>query len=177
MSGTVDLLMGVDENGRVISTSVVSGSGSAVLDAAAVETTSTMRFAPAETAGRRVPASVRVPVTYEGNATAPSASPSNSSTEASPKLLNSNDVQSALAAAYPSALRRAGIGGTVRLLIKVGENGEVVESSVATASGHKELDAAAVRLARTMKFAPGRREGQPVSSSVQIPLIFESKAR
>ncbi|CAN5754399.1 hypothetical protein BH23GEM5_BH23GEM5_05580 [soil metagenome] len=184
LSGSVGLEIGIDETGRVISARVEASSGYDELDAAAVKLTDAMRFAPAEASGKAVPASVRVPITLAGSddpsaISPPAAGSSNSGprASASPKLLNSDEVQHALGAAYPAALKRAGTGGTVHLRLDLDEKGHVMEITVARTSGHQELDAAALQIARTMRFSPQREQGRPVSARVEVPVTFQRSPR
>jgi len=58
----------------------------------------------------------------------------------------------------------------LRLLVRV--DGTVGAVEVATTSGRSDLDAAAAAAARTWRFAPGRRDGEPMESRVLIWVAF-----
>jgi len=89
-----------------------------------------------------------------------------------PVLLNREDVRRVLAHEYPDALRKAGIGGTVLLWLLVDEQGDIVSGRVKVASGRPALDAAALRVAAQMRFAPGRNHEEPVKVWAQVPVVF-----
>ena len=58
----------------------------------------------------------------------------------------------------------------LRLLVRV--DGTVGAVEVATTSGRADLDAAAAAAARTWRFAPARRDGEPMESRVLIWVAF-----
>jgi protein TonB len=76
--------------------------------------------------------------------------------------------------AYPTDLYRQGVEGTVILRIFVDETGTVEPDStqIAEGSGYPELDEAALDGVAAMRFAPARRDGQPVASSFLQPVHF-----
>ena len=76
-----------------------------------------------------------------------------------------------VAADYPEAARRAGLGGTVGLEIEVGADGAVSAVKVARSAG-AELDAAAVAAARRFRFHPATENGKPVPSLVLFDQRF-----
>lgn len=73
-----------------------------------------------------------------------------------PRLLNRDEVVSALARYYPRTLRDAGISGHIVLWIYIDERGVVLRSQVQESSGHLALDEAAARVAAEMRFSPAR---------------------
>lgn len=77
-----------------------------------------------------------------------------------------------VAAAYPEALRKRGIEGTVLVRIIVETDGTVSESSLIQSSGHGELDDAAVQVMYQWRFAPAKRNGSAVRASASIPYVF-----
>jgi TonB family protein len=178
VNGSVDLELGIDEAGRVISASVAASSGYDILDAAALKLTEAMRFSPAEASGKPVPASVRVPITFsESNSPSASDAPAPRSTGVLPKLLNPEEVQQALWSAYPNQLKRTGTGGTVRLRIDVDEAGKIVGTSISKGSGHAALDTAALQVVQMMRFAPAREQGARVNAAVEVPVTFQRRPR
>lgn len=77
-----------------------------------------------------------------------------------------------VAAAYPEALRKRGVEGTVLVRIIVETDGTVSESSLIQSSGHAELDDAAVQVMYQWRFAPAKRNGSAVRASASIPYVF-----
>ncbi|MBX6364676.1 MAG: energy transducer TonB [Gemmatimonadetes bacterium] len=92
-----------------------------------------------------------------------------------PILLNARDVGIALDAAYPAALRAAGIGGIVVVRALVDTDGAVGKVEVRRSSGHPELDEAARSVARAMWFSPALRGGQPTRVWIQFPVAFQPR--
>jgi protein TonB len=73
---------------------------------------------------------------------------------------------------YPSDAAARGEEGDVVLLLVVGTDGAVVSATAESSSGHAALDAAALRAARTWRYAPARRDGVPVTESLRVPFRF-----
>jgi len=73
--------------------------------------------------------------------------------------------------AYPSAMRRQGISGEVVLTFVVSANGAVRDVQVRSAS-RREFEGPALEALQRWKFRPGRRDGQPVSVRMELPLYF-----
>lgn len=93
---------------------------------------------------------------------------------APPRLINGSEVQAAIAAEYPPQLRDAGIGGVVRLSLRVGPDGIPAESRLLQSSGNADLDRAARRVAGVLRFSPAvNRDGQPVEVWASFPIVFE----
>jgi protein TonB len=65
IGGTVDLLVHIDEEGRVTEASVGGGSGYDILDRAALRVADAMRFHPAQNRDLRVAVWIRLPVTFQ----------------------------------------------------------------------------------------------------------------
>lgn len=87
--------------------------------------------------------------------TAPTPQPLAAATQGKPARLHKRQEQEALRKLservfYPEAAVRAGLEGTVHLLIRLDADGSVREVSVAASSGHAVLDDAAMRAARGM---------------------------
>ncbi len=89
-----------------------------------------------------------------------------------PEILNVDEVQREMARLYPPALRDAGIGGTVELALHIDEEGRVVEARVATGSGHRSLDAAALDLSDAFRFSPALNRDKRVAVWVAFPVVF-----
>lgn len=91
-----------------------------------------------------------------------------------PRLLNAAEIEQALERLYPEALKQAGIGGVVGVLLWVDEGGNVVQARLGTSSGLEAMDRAALRVVDRMRFSPALNRDQPVRVIVSIPLRFES---
>lgn len=76
---------------------------------------------------------------------------------------------------YPKGARQRGEQGTVVLEIEVGADGSCAAVKVVVSSGFAELDAAAVRAARSAWFRPAVSDGRAVASTAQLSLVFRLK--
>lgn len=77
---------------------------------------------------------------------------------------------------YPEAARRAGVTGTVLLLVQVRADGSVRGVSVRTSSGTTSLDRSALTAVRRWRFEPAREDGVAVDSEVEVPIRFALQA-
>nr|WP_302664649.1 energy transducer TonB [Lysobacter enzymogenes] len=73
---------------------------------------------------------------------------------------------------YPPASLRRGEGGTVRVQVRVNEQGEVDDAEVVQGSGVRALDRAAVSAVRAWRFRPATRGGRPAADTVIVPITF-----
>jgi TonB family protein len=78
-------------------------------------------------------------------------------------------------AVYPPEARSARREATVSLELVVAADGTVADARVVTPAGHG-FDEAAVAAARAFTFAPARRNGVPIRSSVQLAYEFHAPA-
>ena len=80
---------------------------------------------------------------------------------------------------YPSDLWEQQVEGTVVLRLHLDERGNVVPDStrVSETSGHPALDSAALTAVPDMRFAPARRDGQPVPATFLQPVHFRHQQR
>lgn len=76
------------------------------------------------------------------------------------------------APSYPSRALRRGESGTVRVRVVVGPDGRPTEVSVEQASGSRDLDRAAVNAVKRWRFHPARRDGEPITGTVIVPISF-----
>ncbi len=76
------------------------------------------------------------------------------------------------APAYPPMSRRAGEQGRVLLKVLVSENGAAERVQLETGSGYEKLDQAAIEAVKKWSFIPARRNNQPVSAYVLVPVKF-----
>lgn len=74
---------------------------------------------------------------------------------------------------YPPAAARAGIQGTVILVIDVDANGNVTNVSVEKSSRNRDLDRAAMDAARKWRFNAGQAGGQKTAGRVRVPVDFK----
>src|SRR3546814_17813523 len=102
---------------------------------------------------------------------APPAPPQNISASVDISSKNMNPPR------YPPAAVRAGIEGTVILIIDVDANGNVVDVSVERSSRNRDLDRAAIAAARKWRFNPSVVNGQKAAGRAPLPLAFTLRRR
>lgn len=73
---------------------------------------------------------------------------------------------------YPRSARRSGTEGSVMLSVQVKTNGRVGSVRVFKTSGSRVLDSAAIAAVKRWSFAPERKNGQAVSSTLHVPFRF-----
>lgn len=93
--------------------------------------------------------------------------------EVAPRLLNTEEVVWAMERAYPAALRDAGIGGTVRVLFFVDEEGVVRKTRIDETSGYDPLDDAALEVADVYRFSPALNRDVRVAVWISLPIRFK----
>ena len=64
------------------------------------------------------------------------------------------------------------LGGNTILLLNIDASGSVADATVQKSSGFAEVDAAALRVARQMRFSPARNKGVPTAVWVAQPIQF-----
>ena len=94
--------------------------------------------------------------------------------DAYPMLLDTDGVQEMVRWFYPDRLEHSGVGGVVRLILWVEEDGTVAERQVAASSGIPELDSAALSASEHFRFQPARRRGEPVGTWVEFDVNFRA---
>jgi TonB family protein len=90
-----------------------------------------------------------------------------------PQILNRDEVVAAMVREYPTLLRDAGIGGTVRVYFFIRENGTVGNILIDLSSGHQALDDAALAVASVYRFSPAMNRMQRVPVWVSFPITFQ----
>lgn len=93
-----------------------------------------------------------------------------------PRLADPDEARRTVAGQYPPLLQRAGIGGTVGVLVWVDSGGSPESPQVVVSSDVGQLDAAALSATRGLRFAPATRGGQPVGVWVEFSIIFRPEA-
>lgn len=73
---------------------------------------------------------------------------------------------------YPGPSRRQGEEGRLIIRIDIDSGGRVSRWNIVERSGFQRLDAAADCVVRRLEFHPGRRDGEAVAASVQLPIVF-----
>ncbi len=78
---------------------------------------------------------------------------------------------------YPAAALQAGIEGDVIARLQIDSSGNVSELSIVARQGASDarLDDAATAALRQWRFSPAMRDGQAVSSVVQVPVEFRTE--
>ena len=90
-----------------------------------------------------------------------------------PELLDRPLVEALIRRNYPVSFQRAGIGGTVGVLLWVDSTGAVDFVNLGKSSGLPELDRAALQVAPSLRFEPARRHGRAVGTWVEFDVRFE----
>jgi protein TonB len=73
---------------------------------------------------------------------------------------------------YPVELACGGVGGQSVLKVVVGPQGTPTDVALLTSSGNSQLDESAIRRVREWKFKAATRNGQPVPTTIQVPVSF-----
>lgn len=73
---------------------------------------------------------------------------------------------------YPVGAKKAGVTGTVLILVTLSETGRMEGVSISKSSGNAELDQEALRAVRTWRFRPAMRGEQPVAHKITVPVRF-----
>jgi periplasmic protein TonB len=76
------------------------------------------------------------------------------------------------APAYPSQSRRIGEEGRVLLRVLVSEKGDASNVEIDSGSGSERLDQAALNAVKKWRFIPAKRNNQPISAYVIVPIKF-----
>jgi TonB family protein len=137
----------------------------AARESAALATFAAADRLPATLAGASV-AAPRTPAPV-----APVAAPA--TVAVAPELQNMGAIRSFLASQMSPTLRDSGRGGTVTLGLALDARGRVVNSEVVASSGNSELDALVRRAAARMRFTPAQRNGLPVDTRIELPLVVQ----
>ncbi|HWP90791.1 MAG TPA: TonB family protein [Thermodesulfobacteriota bacterium] len=74
---------------------------------------------------------------------------------------------------YPMIARRKGYEGVVLLKVWVLENGRVGKIELQKSSNYEMLDKSAMKAVENWIFIPGKKNGEPISSWVTVPVKFQ----
>lgn len=172
----------IDETGVTHYPELIVSSGAASFDSLAVGMVRRARFVPAKVEFAIVPVWVMVPVQLTGAALSearrrpPDASgPRFVPYTKKPELSNRDQVARALVREYPPELRAQGRGGTIQMWLHINEEGDVADARVRAGSGYPEMDAAAVRVARIMRFTPAENRGVKAAVWISVPIVFATR--
>lgn len=86
-------------------------------------------------------------------------------------------VLSQAALQYPPDAMRENAQGEVIIDASITAGGAVESAKVEQSSGYRSLDAAALQSVRQWQFNPARRNGEPVSTMIRIPINFAPPRR
>jgi protein TonB len=89
-----------------------------------------------------------------------------------PEILFREEAEEVIASFYPTALQRAGVGGSVKLQLWVDASGRVDHIQMREGSGYQSLDLAAMRAATQLRYRPATRDGIPVGTWVEFTVNF-----
>lgn len=177
----------IDENGRVTAGRLIRGTHDPRLDTLIMHALPVMRFSPAQVGGKAVGAWVPYPaaigryrdvIAWRDRESKPipdwREGPVFTPYTVKPELLNRDEVSRALVQNYPRALRDQSISGTALIWLLVDSTGVTAKARLKTTSGQPELDEAAIRVARVMKWKPARNRDAPVTAWIALPIVFKS---
>lgn len=89
-----------------------------------------------------------------------------------PRLLNREELARNLRKFYPEEERARGREGAVLAFVHIAADGTVGEVDVKVSAGDA-FDAAAVKVAKLMRFAPATRHGSAVPVKIRVPIEFK----
>jgi TonB family protein len=166
----------VSRDGSLSGAKVAQPSGDDVLDEAALEAlkrSSPFHELPSNYAGPSL--ALRVRLHYDPNWSAP-AEHMWSANHGSPELERAGHapvpkVISAPDPEFTEEARRNHVEGTVLLRLTVSENGDVTDAAITKGLGYG-LDEKALEAVRRWKFQAPLKDGQPISSTVNVEVSF-----
>lgn len=74
---------------------------------------------------------------------------------------------------YPFRAKRRGVEGKVEVRFLVDKKGRVSQVSLIQAEPEGVFEESALKAVRKWRFEPGKKDGQPVATWVQVPIRFE----
>jgi protein TonB len=91
------------------------------------------------------------------------------------KVISSSSPIGQITPIYPRSARRKGHEGEVVIEIEISENGDIVNLSIASSSGHDDLDNAAIKAVSKLKFNPAKEDGVNTKGKLRLPINFKLK--
>jgi TonB family protein len=171
VGGRTYLWILVDLDGVPRGGQVNISSGCQELDEAALRAAEVMRFSPAVDEGQSIP--IWIPIAINFDPTTPrDEEPTLTSFDVAPQLQNRGEVAAAIRREYPQELRDAAVSSRTIVWMLVDATGVVQDVRINESSGQRELDEAALRVARVFRFSPATTGGRPVSAWITIPIQF-----
>jgi TonB family protein len=174
--GTVLLEVSVDASGNVKNVEVDADGTTAApdLQEAAVQAAHGWKYRPGMRDGQPVGGVVAIPVKFSLTPLTPVEEPA--STDSPPSVDTESKRRNV--PPYPAAALKKGEHGVVMLHITVDDAGHVenvaVDKTATTAP--ESLQTAAVAAVREWTFNPGRKNGQPVGGTLQVPITFSLRS-
>jgi TonB family protein len=175
IGGQTYLWVLVDNRGLARAGQVNISSGCAELDEAAMRAAEVMRFSPAVDEGR--PIAVWVPIAINFDPAQGGGAPRSERTftpfDVAPVIQNRDELAGALRREYSRELREALVTGRTIVWIQIDMEGSVQDVQINVSSGNAQLDEAALRVARVIRFSPALSQGAVVPVWVSIPIQFQ----
>jgi TonB family protein len=178
--GEVVLRFIVDVEGTVRQPRVISSTQSE-FDRAAIDAIAQWRFRPAQRQGQSVATLVELPFIFSaptGVAASEQSRPGDSEFVEGVGLVIRIDLLDQLPVplvqarpVYPAAMRKSGVRGEVVTRFILDSRGAVRNARVISSS-QPEFDQAALDSISKWRFRPGRKDGEPVATWVEVPIIF-----
>jgi TonB family protein len=156
-TGTVDMVVLVQPDGRASDVRIVRSSGYRDLDRAAVAAVAKCQYEPAQRDGAAVPAWFELSRKW--------LPPQN-------KMLPVANFASCAKPVWPKESLRKEEQGTVQLGFLIGVDGAVRESRVEKSSGYPLLDLAALDAIGRCRFSPGTENGKPVENWTRMRYVW-----
>ncbi len=200
IEGTVTVCAQIGVNGEVVNTKILKSLGeNNGCDEAAVAAIKAVKWQPAKAKGQPVSVWVSIPVKFKLSVTSKimtkkivanlevlktrvKETPPHLTPEASDEYFVPYDapplpiggfeaIQKNLV--YPELAQKAGIEGTVHLLVKIDENGNVVDTKILKPLGESGCNEAAVAAIKSTKWKPAEANGKPVAVWDAVPVRFK----
>lgn len=190
VEGTIDIAFRVDAAGIVSNVTVLSATAQEFQDYA-VEAVEQWRFIPAKQDGKPVPVIIRMTVPFisefGSDPAAMAGSPLARMAYLDGRYYTINDAGKFVPAnGDPVPIKRVlpaqpvdvtwGSNLRVTLTLTVNDEGRVLDPEIQTSSGDASFDQAALEAVHFWQFLPRLRDGNPISSRAQLPILYGVEA-